>query len=120
MNPASDIPTITLDELTQALAQGTIDEFWNVLTDTYFSGEFIPGSRRVPLDQVGRELAATGLSRDARIVVYCAGPFCPQSNQAVEKLRAYGYTRVRSYHGGLQEWKEAGRDVVHEERQVAA
>lgn len=119
MDSAADITTITLAELTQELDRGTIDEFWNVLTDDYFSGEFIPGSRRVALDRVGREVAATGLPRDTRIVVYCAGPLCPQSNQAVEKLHAYGYTNVRAYHGGLQEWAESGRDVVREARVAA-
>lgn len=116
MDTTADIPTVTLAELTQALEQRTLDEFWNVLTDDYFSGEFIPGSRRVALDQVGREIAATALRRDAQIVVYCAGPFCPQSSQAVAKLQAFGYTNVRSFHGGLQAWKESGRDLVRAER----
>ena len=120
MDTANNIETITLAELTEELEQGMIAEFWNVLTDKYFGGEFIPGSRRVPLDQIGRELATTGLPRDTRIVVYCAGPFCPQSNQAVEKLHAYGYTNVRSFHGGVQEWKESGRAIVREAATAAA
>ena len=120
MDTANHSGSITLAELTTELRDGTIDEFWNVLTDKYFTGEFIPGSRRVPLDRVGRELAATELPRAARIVVYCAGPFCPQSHQAVEKLRAFGYTDVRSYDGGLQEWKDSGRAIVHEPRIAAA
>ena len=83
-------------------------QFWNVLTDDYFAGEMIPGSRRVPLDRVGREAAESGLAKDAEIVVYCSGPTCPQSHAAAEKLSTLGYTNVSLFKGGLEEWKAAG------------
>lgn len=102
--------TITLDELRSQLAAGSIQEFWNVLTDTYFSGEYIPGSRRVALDQIGRSVAA--LSRDVTIVVYCSSFDCPQSHAAAEKLAALGFTNVAVYAGGLKEWEDAGYELV--------
>ena len=105
------VPTITLDELRRDQANGAIAEFWNALVDDYFTGEMIPGSRRVPVDRVGRELAATHLPKDTAIVVYCSGPTCPNSRQAAEKLVAYGYTNVRLFEGGLEEWKAAGHAV---------
>jgi len=71
----------------------------------------IPGSRRVPLDTVGREVAGSGLAKDAEIVVYCSGPSCPQSHAAAEKLTKLGYTNVRLFKGGLKEWKHAGLAV---------
>lgn len=107
----STIETITLDALTQHVAAGRVAEVWNVLTDDYFTGEMIPGSRRVPLDRVGREAAARGLARDTAIVVYCAGPTCPQSHAAAEKLTTLGFTNVRAFEGGLEAWKAAGRAV---------
>ncbi|HEU4630811.1 MAG TPA: rhodanese-like domain-containing protein [Gemmatimonadaceae bacterium] len=113
----SSIQIITTEQLTQALPQHAIAELWNVLTEDYFTGEMIPGSRRVPLDQIGREVAARGLARDTAIVTYCSGPTCPQSRMAAEKLVALGFTNVRAYEGGLQAWKESGRGV---ERLVAS
>jgi rhodanese-related sulfurtransferase len=107
----SQIRLIALDELTRELEQGTITELWNVLTDDFFTGEMIPGSRRVPLDQVGRTVATTRIPTDATIVVYCSGPGCPQSKAAAEKLTAFGYTNVRAFEGGLQAWKDAGRPL---------
>jgi rhodanese-related sulfurtransferase len=68
-------------------------------------GGNIAGSRRVPLDKVGREVRATNLPRNAEIVVYCGGPKCPQSRMAAVKL---GYESVRGYEGGLEGWKAAG------------
>lgn len=103
------VPTIATSELHERLRRGEGLQFWNVLTDDYFKGEMIPGSRRVPLDRVGRE--AAGIAEDAEIVVYCAGPACPQSRLAAEKLLALGFGRVQAYEGGLEEWKGAGHPI---------
>ena len=106
---ATEVRTITTTELRERLLEADRPQFWNVLTDDYFKGEMIPGSRRVPLDRVGRE--AAGLRSDAEIVVYCAGPKCPQSRMAAEKLLTLGFERVRAYEGGLEEWKADGHPV---------
>lgn len=116
----SDIKTVSTVELEERLSVGGRFEFWNVLTDEYFGGEMIRGSRRVPLDRVGREVREAGIAKDAEIVVYCAGPKCPQSGQAAEKLQALGYTNVRAYEGGLEEWKGAGHGVESVGRTAAA
>ncbi|MDQ3948704.1 MAG: rhodanese-like domain-containing protein [Gemmatimonadota bacterium] len=87
-------------------------QFWNALTDDYFSGEMILGSRRVPVDSVGREVAEAGIAKDTEIIVYCSGPTCPQSRAAAEKLTKLGFTNVRLYEGGLAEWKAAGLEIV--------
>jgi rhodanese-related sulfurtransferase len=105
------IRIIATDDLAQELQQGSVDQLWNVLTDDYFTGEMIPGSRRVPLDQVGREVAVAGPARDARIVTYCSGPACPQSKLAAEKLAALGFTDVRAFEGGLEAWRNSARAV---------
>lgn len=110
----ADVQTISTNDLQQRLRQGGDLQFWNVLTDEYFTGEMIPGSRRVPVDSVGREASRAQLPKDAEIVVYCAGPACPSSGQAAEKLTDLGYPNIRAYEGGLEEWKEAGLSVERE------
>ncbi len=100
--------TISTQELSQLLASKRSFQFWNVLTDEWFKGEMIPGSRRMPLDSVGSKVRGTGLPKDAEVVVYCGGPKCPQSRMAAEKLAKLGYGNVRAYEGGLEEWKSAG------------
>ncbi len=107
----SKVQTITTNELKQKLDQKGDFQFWNVLTDEYFKGEIIPGSKRVPLDTLGREVASSGLSPAAEIIVYCAGPSCPASVQAAEKLTALGFTDVKAFEGGLEEWKKAGWEI---------
>lgn len=109
---------ITIDELIRDRDAGRVAELWNVLTDDYFTGEMIPGSRRVPLDQVGREVAQSELPQDTALVVYCSGPGCPHSKAAGDKLASLGFTDVRVFEGGLQAWKEAGRPLDKEPANV--
>ena len=116
----SAVKTISTTELDARLRENASLQFWNVLTDEYFGGELIPGSRRVPLDRVGREAQTSGLAKDAEVIVYCAGPHCPQSGYAAEKLQSLGYTNVRAYEGGLEEWKGLGREVERAGETVAA
>ena len=107
----SNVKTISTEGLKGRLAGKERFELWNVLTDEYFKHEMIPGSRRVPVDQVGREVARAAFAKDTPIVVYCAGPSCPSSRQAAEKLVTLGFTRVEAYEGGLEEWKAAGQPI---------
>lgn len=106
------IATISTTDLVQRFRDDVGLHVWNVLTDDYFKGELIPGSRRVPVDHLGDAVRRSTLAKDASIVVYCAGPSCPSSRQAAEKLAAFGYTRVEAYEGGLEAWKQSGRGVV--------
>lgn len=102
------VQTISTQELKKRIDAKRDFEFWNVLTDQYFHGENISGSRRVPLDKVGAEVRDKNFPKETEIVVYCAGPACPQSRLAAEKLTKLGYERVQAYEGGLEEWKAAG------------
>jgi rhodanese-related sulfurtransferase len=109
---ATAVATISTAALVQRLRDDVGLHVWNVLTDDYFQGELIPGSRRVPVDHLGEAVRRSTLAKDASIVVYCAGVSCPSSRQAAEKLAAFGYTRVEAYEGGLEAWKQAGYGVV--------
>ena len=106
------VSTISTEQLDQRLQQGGAFQFWNVLPDTYFRGELIVGSLRVPLETLGREARRLGLPKDAEIIVYCADLACPLSGNAAQKLQELGYTNVRAYEGGLAEWKASGRPVA--------
>lgn len=116
----SEIKTVTTQELEERLKQDSSFELWNVLTDEWFKGEMIPGSRRVPLDTIGKEVREKSLPKDAEVIVYCGGPKCPQSRMAAEKLETYGYTNVQAFEGGLEEWKELGHTVEILGQPVAA
>jgi rhodanese-related sulfurtransferase len=111
--PAMETPvkTISIQEVRQLLQNKRPIQLWNGLTDQWFKGESISGSRRVCLDKIGSEVRGTNLPKNAEIVVYCGGPKCPQSRMAAEKLVKLGYENVRAYEGGIEEWKAAGLTV---------
>jgi rhodanese-related sulfurtransferase len=107
----AQVKTVSTGELRGLLSSKRPIQFWNVLTDEYFGGENIAGSRRVPLDKVGSEVRSTNLPKSTGIVVYCGGPKCPMSRLAAEKLIKLGYDSVRAYEGGLEEWMAAGLPI---------
>jgi rhodanese-related sulfurtransferase len=108
----STVKTITTSDLEQRIGEDVGTHVWNVLTDQWFNGELIPGSRRVPLDQLEESVRRSSLARDTPIVVYCAGSHCPSSREAAEKLGELGYSNVEAFEGGLADWKTAGHDVI--------
>jgi rhodanese-related sulfurtransferase len=102
---------ISRPEFIAALRTVDRERLWNVLTEEYFAGELVPGSRWVPLDRIGREVAAHSLDRTSTIIVYCSGVACPNSKDAGAKLATLGFTDVLVFEGGLEAWKGDGRGV---------
>ena len=53
------------------------------------------------------------LGKDDEIVVYCTNPPCLASVAAYHRLVQEGYTNVRRYAGGIEDWERAGLPVAH-------
>lgn len=75
---------------------------------SYYAEAHLPGALNLPHDQVD-ELAPTLLpDKSALVVTYCANNPCPNSLIAAQRLAQLGYTNVREYEDGKQDWIEAG------------
>jgi rhodanese-related sulfurtransferase len=109
MTEISDHNIITINCLVELLKRHAVEEFWNVVPDEDFTGELIPGSRRVPSDRIRRESAR--LPRDLAIVVYCSDARSSGSKFASTELTVLGFRNVRVFEGGLAAWKASGRGV---------
>ena len=77
-------------------------------TEEYQAGH-IPGALSVPLSQLRTRLAS--LPRDREVVAYCRGPYCVLAIEAVQVLRASGFTAVR-LEDGVAEWQARGLEVA--------
>jgi rhodanese-related sulfurtransferase len=111
---------ITLEELRAELASGAPVTLVEALPEPYYRKEHLPGAINVPHDRVD-ELAGTLMpNKDATIVVYCANGPCPNSGIAAQQLTELGYSDVRDYHEGKQEWIEAGLPTERGRMPVAA
>jgi rhodanese-related sulfurtransferase len=103
----SDVPvrTIERDELGRKLA-AMDPRFKLVMTlgDWEFRTKHIPGSLHF---KDASEMLST-LRKDDDIVVYCTNPPCLASVAAYQRLVQEGYTKVRRYAGGIEDWESAG------------
>jgi rhodanese-related sulfurtransferase len=74
-----------------------------------FRAGHLPGALSVPLKELERRLSE--LPRDREIVAYCRGPYCVLAVEAVDMLRAQGFTAFR-LEDGVQDWQARGYPVA--------
>jgi rhodanese-related sulfurtransferase len=99
---------ITRDELRAALGTVTVVD---TLGGQYYAQQHLPGAITLVESEVGERAAALLPDKDAPIVTYCTGPTCPNSKKVAARLTALGYTNVRRYVEGIEDWVEAGLPV---------
>jgi rhodanese-related sulfurtransferase len=110
------LETMTTNKITRVELREQLDDVTVVeaLPPEYFHEAHIPGAINIPHTEV-RELAPALLpDKDAAIVVYCANLPCPNSEVAAQVLTKLGYTNVREYAEGKDDWREAGLPLEHE------
>jgi len=101
--------TIDRETLKRSLDKGSKLTILNVLPEEYYRKEHIKGSENISVKEENfeEEVESKVGSKDKPIVVYCASNECPASKAAAEKLEKAGFTNVRAYEGGMQDWKDA-------------
>jgi rhodanese-related sulfurtransferase len=100
-------PTISRTELQSLIEAGTVT-LVEALPASYFDQGHIPGAINIPHTEVRALAPALLPDKDAPIVVYCANLPCPNSGLAVRVLGKLGYTNVREYAEGKDDWTGAG------------
>ncbi|MBD2105135.1 rhodanese-like domain-containing protein [Leptolyngbya sp. FACHB-261] len=99
---------ITRQELKAKLDAGKALNLVEALPASYYQEKHLPGALNLPLNQI-EALASTLLpDKSAEVIVYCADDVCQNSSTAAKRLEALGYTNVRDYHEGKQDWVKAG------------
>ena len=102
MEPVPGVRTIGELELVELTAAGA------ALIDTRVpdsrSGTTIPGAVSIPHDQIAER--QDELDRDRTSVLFCNGPQCPQTPDALRSLLAAGHPApsLAYYRGGLHDW----------------
>ena len=101
---------ISRDDLRAAIDAGTVTVV-DALGGDYYARAHLPGA--VPLVEADVAAHAARLlpDRSAPIVTYCTGVTCPNSRRVADRLTALGYTDVRTYHEGIEDWTAAGLPV---------
>jgi len=99
--------TITREELRAGLNIADL-VLIDALPQSYYAQQHLPGALNLVADDVVTRAASLLPDKDAAIVTYCSNPACPNSGQVAAKLEKLGYTNVRTYPDGIQDWVEAG------------
>lgn len=98
---------ITREELLEEIEAGTVTPV-ETLREEHFAQGHLPGAIHIHFEAV-RELAPELLpEREAAIVTYCSNTACGNSEIAATHLAAMGYTNVRRYAEGKDDWRDAG------------
>lgn len=69
----------------------------------------IKGAINIPYDKLESETA--NFDKNSLVVTYCTTYECTESHRAAKKLKELGFTNVRIYQGGMNDWyKHAQED----------
>ena len=105
--------TITRDELRDLIDNDAPITIVEALPQSYYDDAHIPGAINLPHTEVRDRAHELLPDKDAQIVVYCANLPCPNSEVAATVLTKLGYTDVRRYAEGKDDWREAGFPLEH-------
>lgn len=100
--------TLTRADLRLKLENGEPAVLVEALPEMYYRKQHLPGAENIPpgqVDDLARDLLPDSA---AEIVVYCMDEECPSSAELARQLEERGYTNVKHYEGGKQDWIEAG------------
>lgn len=99
--------TISREELERAVKENSVLVL-EALPPEYFAAGHLPGAKNLPLDDIDGVAAGLIPSTDHAVVTYCSNTACNNSTVAADRLSALGYTNVRKFAGGKEEWEAAG------------
>ncbi len=99
--------TITRTELQAAIESGDVVVV-ETLGPQHFESGHLPGAINIPHTEVARLAPELLPDKDAAIVTYCSNTACQNSEVARRQLTAMGYSDVRKYAEGKDDWREAG------------
>jgi rhodanese-related sulfurtransferase len=102
---------ITRNELVDLIAAGEPVQFVETLRAEHFAQGHLPGAVHIHFEEVQERAPELLPDKDALIVTYCSNTACQNSRIAAEKLAKLGYTNVRRYEEGKQDWDEAGLEL---------
>lgn len=97
----------TRSEVLAAIADGTVTLI-DALPASYYDRQHLPGAINLVEAEVQDRADELLPDKHARIVTYCSNAACPNSKAVAARLAKLGYTSVRVYRDGIQDWVEAG------------
>jgi rhodanese-related sulfurtransferase len=106
--------SMSLEQAKERFDNGT-GFFIDARSDEDYSKGHILNALNLPEEDLDRRIdEVRGLipeDSEITVIVYCDGEECDSSNRLAERLKTYGYTNVRVFFGGWNEWVRAGYPI---------
>jgi rhodanese-related sulfurtransferase len=103
------LPTITAEELLRKIEKSDSFVLVDALAPMVYAHSHLPGAINLPPSDIDVARVARRIpDPQTEIVVYCSSPDCEDSVATAQRLRQLGYSNVRHYPGGKNEWRDAG------------
>lgn len=102
------VSRITRDELKAKLDRGENPVIVEALPPMYYEDAHLPGALNLPHNEVDELAPKLIPSKSAEVVVYCSNTPCQNSGIAARRLDTLGYSNVREYEEGKEDWVAAG------------
>jgi len=99
--------TIDREQLKRAIDTGDVTVV-ETLGSEHFEQGHLPGAIHIHFEAVAERAPELLPDKDATIVTYCANVACQNSEFAATRLSRMGYSDVRRYVEGKEDWQEAG------------
>lgn len=99
--------TIERDELKRAIDSGEVTVV-ETLRAAHFAQGHLPGAIHIHFEAIADEAPEWLPDKNAAIVTYCSNTACRNSEAAANRLVAMGYTNVRKYAAGKDDWRDSG------------
>lgn len=109
---ASQVETITVEQMSDALNAEEIQLLDVRTTEEYFEGHLENATNICVTDDDFKEKVAN-LDRDKPIYVYCKKG--GRSARAAKILKEMGFKKIYDMSGGMDSWKEAGLETEKEQ-----
>ena len=101
---------ISRSELKDAIDAGQVVVI-DALPADYYHQQHLPGAVNLVESDVARLAEVLVPEKSMPIVTYCSNASCSNSQAVAVLLTRLGYTSVRKYREGIQDWVEAGLPV---------
>jgi mannose-6-phosphate isomerase-like protein (cupin superfamily)/rhodanese-related sulfurtransferase len=99
---------ITRDELRAALDSVTVVD---ALPPAPYGQRHLPGALNVVEEDSDEHVSSVLPDKAAAIVAYSTDANCTRGPELTSRLEALGYSDVRTYRGGIEDWIDAGLPV---------
>lgn len=108
------VETISMESVRAAI-QNRSATILDARSAPYYESGHLPGALELSRDQFGRDYlrlrARLEKAKNHPIVVYCSGGACHDSKMVAQALSTLGFSNVRIFAGGWDDWTAAGLPV---------